>query len=149
MPADETPHELTDNTCPSLQHRGAQAVLAPHRLPAGSPDDVLRDGLLPDGASDAADCPGHHGLASYRALFVSTMQADLAKMEHALKARDVDLLAKMLHRMRGALSVMRIKAWTARIEALEAALRNAGLNAGTLEEAKALATSLRDMLAKL
>lgn len=87
--------------------------------------------------------------ARYRTLFVTTMQADLAEMEQALKARDVVLLARLLHRMRGALSVMHMKAWAARLAALEAALRGAGLNAGTRKETLALAMSLRDMLTEL
>ncbi|UIP18378.1 ATP-binding protein [Achromobacter deleyi] len=87
--------------------------------------------------------------AKYRALFMTTMEADLAEMEQALDTGDQRLLAKSLHRMRGALSVMKMTALTERLEALEAALRNDGLDAAARLEGEAVAGSLRGMLAEI
>ncbi|MNL31481.1 Hpt domain protein [compost metagenome] len=87
--------------------------------------------------------------AKYRALFMTTMEADLAEMEQALDTGDQRLLGKSLHRMRGALSVMKMTALTERLEALEAALRSDGLDAAARLEGEALAGSLRGMLAEI
>lgn len=87
--------------------------------------------------------------AKYRALFLSTMEADVAEMEQAMRTGNPQLLAKVLHRMRGALSIMQMTALTARLEALEAALRNSGLDAAAQRESEALATTLRAVLADI
>ncbi|MNN79453.1 hypothetical protein D3C81_1961010 [compost metagenome] len=77
------------------------------------------------------------------------MEADLAEMEQALDKGDQRLLAKTLHRMRGALGVMQMAALTQRLGALEARLRSDGLDAEARIEGAALALSLRGMLADI
>lgn len=87
--------------------------------------------------------------AKYRALFMTTMEADLAEMKQALETGDQRLLARTLHRMRGALSVMQMTALTERLEALETMLRSDGLDAAARLEGEALAGSLHGMLADI
>ncbi len=87
--------------------------------------------------------------AKFRALFVSTMQGDIQELEQTLAARDLHLLQKALHRIRGALGVVQMAALSRRLEALESALQHEGLNEQTLREAEALAASLRSMLAEM
>lgn len=87
--------------------------------------------------------------AKYRALFVSTMEADVADMERALEGNDQRALGRTLHRMRGALSVMQMTVLTGRLEALEARLRSDGLDGGALSEGQAVARLLRDTLAAI
>lgn len=85
----------------------------------------------------------------YRALFVSTMEADIAQMVRALETNDQRLLGRTLHRMRGALSVMQMTAITERLEALEDRLRSAGLDAAAQAEGQAVVQLLRDTLAQV
>ncbi|MNT44935.1 phosphotransfer intermediate protein in two-component regulatory system with RcsBC [compost metagenome] len=87
--------------------------------------------------------------AKYRALFVSTMEADVAEMQRALETDDHRLLSRILHRMRGALSVMQMTALTQRLEALEAMLRNDGFDAAAQAEGQEVVQLLRDMLANV
>ena len=87
--------------------------------------------------------------AKYRALFVSTMEADLAEMEHALESDDLRQLARILHRMRGALSVMQMTTLTARLEALEAMLRSDGFDTTAQAEGQDVLKLLRDMVANV
>lgn len=85
----------------------------------------------------------------YRALFVSTMEADVSEMERALDINDQRLLGRTLHRMRGALSVMQMTALTEQLEALEAMLRNGGLDSAAQAEGRVVAKLLRDTLADI
>ncbi|MNU44275.1 Sensor histidine kinase RcsC [compost metagenome] len=98
---------------------------------------------------ERAPAPAPAVPAKYRALFLTTMEADLAEMEQALDKGDQRLLAKTLHRMRGALGVMQMAALTQRLGALEARLRSDGLDAEARIEGAALALSLRGMLADI
>ncbi|PTX06093.1 hybrid sensor histidine kinase/response regulator [Achromobacter mucicolens] len=85
----------------------------------------------------------------YRALFISTMEADVTQMVRALEINDQRLLGRTLHRMRGALSVMQMTALTERLEALEDLLRGAGLDAVAQAEGHAVVRLLRDTLAEI
>ncbi|MEN5157445.1 hybrid sensor histidine kinase/response regulator [Achromobacter spanius] len=85
----------------------------------------------------------------YRALFISTMEADVTQMTRALDINDQRLLGRTLHRMRGALSVMQMTALTERLQTLENQLRSAGLDAAAQAEGHAVAQLLRDTLAEM
>lgn len=85
----------------------------------------------------------------YRALFISTMEADVTQMIRALDINDQRLLGRTLHRMRGALSVMQMTTLTERLQALENQLRSAGLDAAAQAEGHAVAQLLRDTLAEM
>ncbi|MFD4836606.1 ATP-binding protein [Achromobacter sp. NPDC058515] len=124
------------------------STLRRHLQGRGSGSSGIAETMVRSGPAAAAESAPAIP-AKYRALFVTTMEADVGEMEQALEARDLHLLAKTLHRMRGALSVMHMRALTERLEALEAALRSDGMGAGTLDEGKALAKSLRGMLADI
>lgn len=87
--------------------------------------------------------------AKYRALFVSTMETDMQDMERSMALGELTQLQKMLHRIRGALSVVQLTALTIQLESLEANLTEEGLNANTQEQAETLVQSLRAMLAKV
>ncbi|WP_223283318.1 hybrid sensor histidine kinase/response regulator [Achromobacter xylosoxidans] len=117
-----------------LQHRNAGA--------SGIATAMTR--LLPAAASTPPPAS-----IKFRALFITTMQDDLEQLEQTLAAGDLHLLQKTLHRIRGAVGVVHMTALTRRLEALEAALHNEGLNAVTFSEAQALAGALRRMLAEI
>ena len=85
----------------------------------------------------------------YRALFISTMDADVMQMVRALELNDQRLLCRTLHRMRGALSVMQMTALTERLEALENLLHSTGLDASAQAEGHAVVQLLRDTLAAI
>ncbi|CAB3830867.1 Sensor histidine kinase RcsC [Achromobacter mucicolens] len=85
----------------------------------------------------------------YRALFISTMEADVTQMVRALEINDQRLLGRTLHRMRGALSVMQMTAITERLEALEDLLRGTGLDAVAQAEGHAVVQLLRNTLAEI
>ena len=111
----------------------AQAVAPPRALPPPAP--------APEPAPAIPE--------RYRALFVSTMDADVTQMVRALDMNDQRLLGRTLHRMRGALSVMQMTALTQRLEALESRLQSFGLDATAQAEGHAVAQLLRDTLVEI
>ncbi|WP_313621601.1 response regulator [Achromobacter sp.] len=114
-------------------------------LPESAPEQTPTLHPAPDSALEQVpNVP-----AKYRALFVSTMEADVADMERALEGNDQRALGRTLHRMRGALSVMQMTVLTGRLEALEARLRSDGLDVGTMSEGQAVVRLLRDTLAAI
>ena len=120
-----------------------------HHLQGGSARSHVVADATPRLAAEPENEPAPGVPAKYRALFVSTMEADVVDMERALEANDPRSLGRTLHRMRGALSVMQMTALTRRLEALEARLRSEGLDAAAQMEGLAVATLLRETLAEI
>ena len=58
--------------------------------------------------------------AKYRELFLDTMNADLAKIDAALGRQDVLAVLQTMHRMRGALVMVKMNSLSAGFEAVEA-----------------------------
>lgn len=124
------------------------STLRRHLQGSRAPSADIADATAPARATRQAE-PAPAVPEKYRALFVDTMEADIAQMVRALETNDQRLLSRTLHRMRGALSVMQMTAITERLEALEEQLRSAGLNAAALAESHAVVELLRDTLAQV
>lgn len=124
------------------------STLRRHLQGTGTPSADIAEAAAQPRASRQPD-PAPAVPEKYRALFVSTMETDIAQMVRALEMNDQRLLGRTLHRMRGALSVMQMTAITERLEALEDQLRNAGLGSAAQAEGHAVVRLLRDTLAKL
>ncbi|MEN4918955.1 response regulator [Achromobacter spanius] len=118
-----------------------------HHLGGSCPPSPEFGEAMPEPAGEPEPAPAVP--AKYRDLFVSTMEADVAEMQRALVTDDHRLLSRILHRMRGALSVMQMTALTQRLEALEAMLRNDGFDAAAQAEGQEVVKLLRDMLANV
>jgi len=124
------------------------STLRRHLQGSRAPSADIADATAPPRATRQPE-PAPAVPEKYRALFVDTMEADIAQMVRALETNDQRLLSRTLHRMRGALSVMQMTAITERLEALEEQLRSAGLNAAALAESHAVVELLRDTLAQV
>lgn len=124
------------------------ATLRRHLLGSGAASADIAEAVAQPRASHPPD-PAPAVPEKYRALFISTMEADVTQMIRALEINDQRLLGRTLHRMRGALSVMQMTAVTERLEALENRLRSAGLDAAAQAEGHAVVQLLRDTLAEI
>ncbi|MNQ04327.1 phosphotransfer intermediate protein in two-component regulatory system with RcsBC [compost metagenome] len=82
----------------------------------------------------------------YRQLFIDAMNLDLAALEHALERRDATETAQTLHRIRGAFLSLRIPGPGSHSDALEHAIKTAGLSEAVQAEVRDVIISLRSLL---
>ncbi|MFD4837473.1 Hpt domain-containing protein [Achromobacter sp. NPDC058515] len=87
--------------------------------------------------------------ARYRTLFLDTMNSDLARLESAIASHDLRLALQILHRMSGALLLMRMAALSASVHAIEEKLIRGGPSARAFQDASGLVRELRNLLVQV
>lgn len=87
--------------------------------------------------------------AHYRDLFLSTMESDLATLELAIAERDVIRLRQTLHRMRGALVMVKLNMLSIRFESVENKLKRNSRDEQAFQHAAGLALELRKFLIQI
>ena len=120
------------------RHDDAPACLAP------APASASRQVQASAPATEAPQVP-----AKYRELFLDTMNADLAKIDAALGRQDVLAVLQTMHRMRGALVMVKMNSLSAGFEAVEAQLKRDSANRKALQEAARLMQELRKFLVQV
>ena len=115
-------------------------LLASPLAPASAPRQVQASAP----ATEAPQVP-----AKYRELFLDTMNTDLAKIDAALGRQDVLAVLQTMHRMRGALVMVKMNSLSAGFEAVEAQLKRDSADRKALQEAARLMQELRKFLVQV
>jgi len=87
--------------------------------------------------------------AGLRGLFLETMHRDLTALEHAIATRDVLAAQQTLHRMRGALSMVKMTALSAGMGFVEARLGRYGWDEQAFHKTSGLVLELRKFLVQV
>ncbi|WP_417220872.1 response regulator [Achromobacter spanius] len=85
----------------------------------------------------------------YRRLFLDTMDADLANLDQAVTRRDVTSALQTMHRMRGALVMVKMTTLSSDFQAIESKLRRDGGDDEGFQEVTRLTHELRILLAQV
>lgn len=109
--------------------------------PAPAPEDTM--------AQRSTDAPAPLVPPKYRRLFLDTMHSDMANLQTAIDKRDVPSALQIMHRMRGALVMVKMTPLSTGFEAIETRLRRDGPDQQAFEDATALMRDLRDLLAQV
>ncbi|WP_447982493.1 response regulator [Achromobacter kerstersii] len=87
--------------------------------------------------------------AQYRRLFRETMESDLAKLEAAIAQRDVRVALQTMHRMRGALVMVKMTPLSSQLEAIESRLKRNDRDEQAFQDALTLIVELKDLLVQV
>ncbi|MNI46107.1 Sensor histidine kinase RcsC [compost metagenome] len=85
----------------------------------------------------------------YRQLFLDTMDTDLANLDQAVTRRDVPVALQTMHRMRGALVMVKMTTLSSDFQAVEAKLRRDGGDDEVFQDVVRLTHELRNLLAQV
>ena len=85
----------------------------------------------------------------YRQLFLDTMDTDLANLDQAVTRRDVPVALQTMHRMRGALVMVKMTTLSSDFQAVEAKLRRDGGDDKVFQDVIRLTHELRNLLAQV
>jgi len=99
-------------------------------------------------ASRRAD-PGPAVPARLRRLFLDTMSSDLATLEQSLAQRDGQAAQLMLHRIRGALAMVKLTEILTRVDAFDTQVRRDGWNEHAFRMASGLMLELQAFLVQV
>lgn len=123
-----------------------------HRLQAYAAAPAAT-GSLPDAAHRAAagqPLPGAPSIPpKYRAVFVETMERDIARLEASGSNRDGADVRAALHRIRGGLAAVRMAHLSRQAEDLETQLRRDGLDGAMYTRLAAFIAQLRDKMSEI
>lgn len=81
-----------------------------------------------------------------RRLFLDTMSSDLATLEQSLAQRDAQAAQRMLHRIRGALAMVKLTEILTSVDAFDTQVRRDGWNEHAFRTASGLMLELRAFL---
>jgi two-component system capsular synthesis sensor histidine kinase RcsC len=87
--------------------------------------------------------------AQYRRLFRETMESDLAKLEAAIAQRDVRVALQTMHRMRGALVMVKMTPLSSQLEAIESRLKRNDRDEQAFQDTLTLIVELKDLLVQV
>lgn len=87
--------------------------------------------------------------AKYRRLFLDTMDSDLNNLDQAIARRDVPAALQTMHRMRGALVMVKMTTLSSDFQAIEVKLRRDGGDDAVFQETVKLTQALRILLAQV
>jgi two-component system capsular synthesis sensor histidine kinase RcsC len=87
--------------------------------------------------------------AKYRRLFRETMESDLAKLEAAIAKRDLLVALQIMHRMRGALVMVKMTPLSSALEAIESRLKRNDRDEQALQDALTLMVELKELLVQV
>lgn len=107
---------------------------SPHMDATPAPVDAAPEPLVPE---------------KYRQLFLDTMDTDLANLDQAVTRRDVLVALQTMHRMRGALVMVKMTTLSSDFQAVEAKLRRDGGDDEVFQDVVRLTHELRNLLAQV
>lgn len=112
-------------------------------------DDSPKVDSPPDDANADSPPPAPLVPPQYRRLFLDTMDGDLNNLEQAIARRDVPAALQTMHRMRGALVMVKMTTLSSDFHAVEVKLRRDGSDDAVFEEIIRLMQALRNLLAQV
>jgi len=77
------------------------------------------------------------------------MESDLAKLEAAIAKRDVRVALQIMHRMRGALVMVKMTPLSSQLEAIESRLKRNDKDEQAVQDALTLMVELKDLLVQV
>jgi HPt (histidine-containing phosphotransfer) domain-containing protein len=110
-----------------------------------------QDPKVPQRRGEASQCGGLTPAvpARLRRLFLDTMRSDLATLEQSLAQRDAQAAQLILHRIRGALAMVKLTEILTSVDAFDTQVRRDGWNEHAFRTASGLMLELRAFLAQV